>query len=170
MQTITTIGYEGASPADFDAALAAAGVNFVVDVRAVAISRKVGFSKTALSERLRGRGLGYIHLRGLGDPKAGRDAARAGEMDLFRQIYGEHLTTSAAKADLAKLQMLAPSNTVALLCYEADPEDCHRLTVAKLVAKSENLLIVHLSVETGRTRARGRSRADHHSCESMASA
>ena len=170
MHTITTIGYEGASPADFDAALASAGVNLVVDVRAVAISRKVGFSKTALSKRLQGRGLDYIHLRELGDPKPGRDAARAGDMKLFQQIYSEHLTTSAAKADLAKLKMLSTLNIVALLCYEASPEDCHRSIVAKVVAKLENLSIVHLLVETRRTRARGRSRADHNSCESVAAA
>ena len=157
MQSITTIGYEGACPANFDAALAGAGVDLVVDVRAVAISRKAGFSKTALSERLRDRGLQYVHLRGLGDPKPGREAARAGDMALFRRIFGAHLATADAKADLARLQVLAATKTVALLCYEADAEGCHRSIVAKLVANAGNLSILHLTVEPERTAARGRS-------------
>jgi len=170
MQPITTIGYEGANPTDFDATLASARVNVVVDVRAVAISRKAGFSKTALQDRLQANGLQYIHLRGLGDPKPGREAARAGDMALFRQIFGAHLTTPDAQADLATLKALAAAKTVALLCYESDPEGCHRSIIAKLVAKSVNLAIVHLSVEAQRAPISGRSRADNHSRQSLAAA
>jgi uncharacterized protein (DUF488 family) len=170
MQKIVTIGYEGATPADFDAALAAAGVDLVVDVRAVAISRKVGFSKSALSQRLRDRGLEYVHLRGLGDPKPGREAAQRGDMELFRQIFGAHLATAYANADLARLKALAATKTVALLCYEANAKSCHRSIVANLVANSGNLSIVHLSVKAERTAAIGQSRADHYSRKSVAAA
>ncbi len=170
MQKITTIGYEGASPDKFDAALAAASVDVVVDVRAVAVSRKAGFSKTALSQRLRSRGLEYVHLRGLGDPKPGREAARAGNMALFRQIFGAHLESADAKADLARLKAIAATKTVALLCYEADAQGCHRSILAKLVANSGNHSIVHLSVESERTTARGQSREGDHSRQSLAAA
>lgn len=170
MQNIATIGYEGATPTGFDAALKAAGIDLVVDVRAVAISRKAGFSKTILAERLRGHGLGYVHLRGLGDPKPGREAARAGNMPLFRQIFGAHLATAEAQADLARLQALTATKSVALLCYEADAEGCHRSIVAKLIANSGNLSIVHLSVEAGRATGSDRSRANDHSRQSLAAA
>src|SRR5262245_40249810 len=98
MQRIATIGYEGATPDAFDAALRAAGVEMLVDVRAVAVSRRKGFSKSALSQRTREGGRDYLHLRDLGDPKAGREAARAGQLNLFRQIFAAHMKTPPAAA------------------------------------------------------------------------
>jgi uncharacterized protein (DUF488 family) len=170
MRQLATIGYEGASPTDFDAALTAAGVDTVVDVRAVALSRKAGFSKTALAERLREQGFEYVHLRGLGDPKPGREAARAGDMALFKRIFGAHMTTPDAQSDLAKLRALASARNIALLCYEADAAGCHRAIVASQVANSGNLSIVHLSVEAGRATGNGRSRTNNHSRQSLAAA
>jgi len=170
MTTIATIGYEGATPEAFDAALELASVDMVVDVRAVAISRRRGFSKTALSDRLRGIGLDYVHLRGLGDPKPGREAARAGDMALFREIFGAHMATDVAKVDLEALRVLVAERKVALLCYEADAAGCHRTIVADAIAKHGNLSILHLRVEQGRAVAGGRSRADNRSGEGLAAA
>lgn len=170
MKTIATIGYEGATPEAFDAALEHASVDVVVDVRAVAISRRRGFSKTALSERLRGIGLDYVHLRGLGDPKPGREAARAGNMTLFRKIFGAHMATDVAQVDLEALRALVADRKVALLCYEADAAGCHRTIVADAIAKPENLPILHLRVEQGRAATGGQARADNRSGEGLAAA
>jgi len=170
MKTIATIGYEGAAPEAFDAALEKAGVELVVDVRAMALSRRPGFSKTVLSDRLRRLGLDYVHLRGLGDPKAGRDAARAGDITLFRKIFSRHLETQVAQADLETLRTLAAKKRVVLLCYEADAAACHRTIVANSIAKSENWSIVHLNVEQGQSASRGRSRTNHNSREGVAAA
>lgn len=169
MKPLTTIGYEGSQPEAFDDALLAAGVDVVVDVRAVAISRKRGFSKTALADRLRQRGMQYVHLRGLGDPKPGRDAARAGDFSAFQAIFGAHLHTQAAQSDLASLRALARSQRVALLCYEADAANCHRSIVAQLVATSEDLSIMHLRVDQGQNGC-GRARANHSPGEGLAAA
>jgi len=170
MKTIATIGYEGAAPEAFDATLKRAGVELVVDVRAMAISRRPGFSKSALSDRLQRQGLDYVHLRGLGDPKPGREAARAGDMTLFRRIFREHMQTAIAQADLGILRRLAGEKKVALLCYEADADACHRTIVANHVATRGNLSIIHLRVNEGRTADGGRSRADHYSREGLAAA
>jgi uncharacterized protein (DUF488 family) len=170
MNDIATIGYEGAAPDAFDAALEEAGVELVVDVRAMAISRRRGFSKTLLSARLRSNGLDYIHLRGLGDPKLGREAARAGNMPLFRKIFSEHLETATALQDLETLRILVTARRVVLLCYEADATTCHRTIVANRLAKCANLSIVHLRVDRGHTTSSGRSRADHHSRQGLAAA
>jgi uncharacterized protein (DUF488 family) len=170
MTAIATIGYEGATPEAFDAVLERAKVDVVVDVRAVAISRRRGFSKTALSERLRSIGLDYVHLRGLGDPKPGREAARAGDMALFRQIFGAHMATDIAQVDLEALRSLVVDRKVALLCYEANAADCHRTIVANAIAKLGNLTILHLKVEQGRTVTGGRARTDNHSGEGLAAA
>ena len=170
MQTIATIGYEGAAPDSFDAVLMRARVELVVDVRAIAISRRPGFSKSALSERLKYRGMAYIHLRGLGDPKPGREAARAGNTALFRKIFGEHLGTPDAQRDFEILRRLVSERRIALLCFEADALSCHRTIVANRIAKSENMSILHLKVEPGPVVDRGRTRTNNNSREGLAAA
>jgi len=77
---VLTIGYERATPSTLVAALRAAGVQTLVDVRALANSRKPGFAKGALSAALQEAGIGYLHLRALGTPAEGRAAVRAGHM------------------------------------------------------------------------------------------
>ena len=90
MPLIYTIGYEGTDIERFVATLKIVGIGTLADVRAVAVSRKKGFSKSALSARLDAEGIQYFHFIELGDPKPGRDAARA-DSDKFRVIYELHL-------------------------------------------------------------------------------
>lgn len=126
MNTVFTIGYEGTDIERFMATLHAVRIAALVDVRAIAISRKKGFSKTALRTRLNAEGIAYHHLNELGDPKPGRDAARAGRLGEFRQIYNNHLRSADAQASLKKLAELALAQSVCLLCFERDPTHCHR--------------------------------------------
>ncbi|ORA01321.1 DUF488 domain-containing protein, partial [Mycobacterium arosiense] len=67
-----------------------AGVKLLVDVRAIASSRRPGFSKTQLAAGLDERGISYLHLRGLGTPKEGRLAARSGDVAALSRIYAAH--------------------------------------------------------------------------------
>lgn len=165
---IVTIGYEGATPEAFDRALLEAGVEMVVDVRAMAISRRKGFAKTALRDRLASHGINYLHLKGLGDPKPGREAARAGDFARFQRIFGAHMRTCEALADLAILKDLVARQTIALVCYEANATECHRTVVARAVASSYDCEIVHLGLSGG---ARiERRRADHRAGEGLAAA
>mgnify|MGYP002653081557 CR=1 FL=1 len=103
----------------------------LVDVRAVAASRRAGFSKTILGESLKAEGIDYVHLRGLGTPKAGRDAARKGRVDEMRAIFADHMAEPQAQMDYARLKALAAERRVALLCFEADPAGCHRAVLAE---------------------------------------
>jgi uncharacterized protein (DUF488 family) len=130
MNIAYTMGYEGTDIDKFVASLQAAGVNMLADVRAIALSRKKGFSKTALRSRLEAEGIAYIHFVELGDPKAGRDAARAGKFDEFRRIYSMHLDSAKAIGALRVLEEAALTNSVCLLCFERDPRNCHRTIVA----------------------------------------
>ena len=98
--TLATIGYESADLADFIATLRHAGISRLIDIRELPISRRKGFAKSALSEALNHAGIGYIHLRGLGDPKEGREAARAGNLAQFRRVFGKHMKSERAQADL----------------------------------------------------------------------
>lgn len=83
MPVLATIGYEGSSLQDFIATLRAASIRTLIDVRALPISRRPGFAKNALSKALAEAGIDYVHLKGLGDPKEGRDAARANDLETF---------------------------------------------------------------------------------------
>ena len=123
---IFTIGYEGATMGDFLASLQTAGVERVIDVRAVPNSRRPGFSKTALRNALADVGIDYVHLRALGTPAAGREAARAGRKTDLERIYAGQLETPQAMAEGAMMLDLAAEKPSALLCYERDPACCHR--------------------------------------------
>lgn len=135
MYTLTTIGYEGTTVASFLAALRAGGVELVVDVRAVASSRRPGFAKTRLAANVEAAGMGYLHLRALGTPADGRAAARAGKHHEMRRIFQAHLATDAAQDQLADLaELVKGGRRVCLLCFEADPAHCHRTLVADALA------------------------------------
>lgn len=165
---IFTIGYEGARIDAFVATLKRAGVDLLVDVRAVAVSRRPGFSKTVLRQRLEADGIGYVHLRDLGDPKPGREAARAGRYREFEAIYDAHLATPAAERAMGEAGALARRSAVALMCFEADALHCHRTVIARRLAKDMNLRIVSLRVEAPESAFAGR--AIHHPCEGLAAA
>jgi uncharacterized protein (DUF488 family) len=141
---ICTIGYEGTSVAGLVAALREAGVSLVLDIRAVPASRKKGFSKTPLAAHLAEAGIGYRHLRGLGTPKRGREAARSGDVATFEDVFRAHLEEPEALLDLAEALELAQSEPVCLLCLERDPLACHRLIVAERMASETGLFIDHL--------------------------
>jgi uncharacterized protein (DUF488 family) len=129
---IFTIGYEGADASRFLATLKQEGVATLADVRAVALSRKRGFSKSALRDALAGQGIGYEHFITLGTPKEGRQAARAGDAELMRRIYcDEVLATEPAQEALRDLEALAQAQPVCLLCFERDPAHCHRRILAQ---------------------------------------
>lgn len=134
-KTLFTIGYEGLSPDRLHAALKAADVAVLADVRAVANSRKRGFSKGALKAGLAEAGLGYEHFRSLGTPKSGREAARAHDAGLMRRIYCEEvLDTADGGLALDALAALAAERPVCLLCFERDPARCHRRVLAERLA------------------------------------
>jgi uncharacterized protein (DUF488 family) len=132
---VFTIGYEGAELDRFLAALQDAGVATLADVRAVALSRKRGFSKSSLRDALAGRDIGYEHFRALGTPKEGRQAARAGDGELMRRIYcQEVLDTQPAQDAFEDLAALAQAKPICLLCFERDPANCHRRILAQRLA------------------------------------
>jgi uncharacterized protein (DUF488 family) len=123
---IFTIGYEGATQPELIAALRAAAVGRVIDVRAVPLSRKPGFSKNVLAAGLEEAGIDYVHLKALGTPAEGREAARKGKMEVFERVYAAQLDTPEAAAESARMITLAEERPSALLCFERDPAHCHR--------------------------------------------
>jgi uncharacterized protein (DUF488 family) len=143
---IWTIGYEKAAFAPFVATLAEAGVRQVIDVRDLPLSRRPGFSKTALRAGLLEAGIGYVHLRPLGTPPEGREANKRRQWLRFWQIVDERLNTPEAQHALAEAAALAVAAPSCLLCYEADPCICHRLRVGDWLGQHHGFQVCHLAV------------------------
>jgi uncharacterized protein (DUF488 family) len=146
---LLTIGYERAELDDFILTLRGAGVAMLLDVRQLPISRRRGFAKTALSEALQIAGIDYIHLRGLGNPKEGRDAARAGDRVSFHRIFTRHMRTHQARGELDRAAELVSSGLACLMCYEREANECHRSIVAEALSQRLPLSVEHLAVREG---------------------
>ncbi|MEP9402924.1 DUF488 domain-containing protein [Sphingomonas sp. VNH70] len=141
--TIYTIGYEAATMAEFLAALQAAGIRRVIDVRALPLSRRPGFSKSSLAAELAGQGIDYVHLKALGTPKRGRDAAKRGDVATLQAVYDEQLGLPEAQAQAAIMLGLAAEMPSALLCYERDPAHCHRTLLLNVVGEGAEVVALY---------------------------
>lgn len=139
---IFTIGYEGATVGEFIAALKEARVSRVIDVRALPLSRRPGFSKSPLRAALEAEGIEYVHLKALGTPAEGRTAARAGRHEELERIYSGQLELPEAMAQSAQMLELARDKPSALMCMERDPAHCHRTLLLKATAPDAE--VIHL--------------------------
>jgi uncharacterized protein (DUF488 family) len=145
MRSLFTIGYEQAKPDAVLGELRRAKVDLLVDTRAVAASRRPGFSKRQLAAALDEAGIAYLHLQKLGTPTEGRQAARSGDIDTLWRVYDKHIKTPQAQDALDELVALIKSGKrIALLCYERDPKHCHRSRVAALVKKRARVTVEDL--------------------------
>jgi uncharacterized protein (DUF488 family) len=143
---LATIGYEGSTIGSVLDVLRDADVKLLVDVRAVPQSRKPGFSKRQLAATLDEAGIAYVHLQGLGTPKPGRDAVRAGHPERMEVIFREHMTSDRAQAELAQAKGLVRHRKACLLCFERDHTTCHRRLVAEMIVAETGQRVEHLGV------------------------
>jgi uncharacterized protein (DUF488 family) len=141
-----TIGYEGTTVAAVLEALDQANVALLIDVRAVAASRKPGFSKRQLAAALDAAGVSYLHLQQLGTPKPGRDAVGAGHPERMVPIFRAHMRGDRPQAELALAIELARGNRACLLCFERDHARCHRTLVAEMITAATGQSVRHLAV------------------------
>ena len=149
ISALLTIGYQGALIDDFVATLKFEMVDVLIDIRDVPVSRKKGFSKKVLAEELKRTGINYVHLRNLGDPKPGRDAARRGDMTSFERIFRNHLAQDASQQALGVAVQIAAAKRAVLLCFESDHIHCHRSVVAEAMTKRGHFKVHHLKVIPG---------------------
>ena len=144
-----TLGYESSTIDDFVATLKSVGIKQIIDVREYPLSRKKGFSKNTLHAILEANNIEYVHLKGLGDPKEGRDAARAGDLKKFLRVFNLHMKSEKAQEDLTSAIEIAQENISCLLCYERMPEDCHRTIVANAIVVKTKQSIKPIGVRVG---------------------
>ena len=147
---VFTIGYEGATMDSFLSALERAGVRQVIDVRQLPLSRRPGFSKSALTAALAERGIRYVHLKALGTPKPGRDAAKKGDRATWEAVYAGQLQLPEAQVQAARMRELIAVMPSALLCFEREPGMCHRTLL--LDAEGEGVEVVDLFADAISTR------------------
>lgn len=144
--TIHTVGYEKSEITAYVSRLLTANVEVLIDVRERPLSRKKGFSKRMLSEAVEAVGIKYFHVQALGDPKPGRDAAKAGNYDLFVRIFSNHMQTKEAKEALSDLAINTTGMNICLTCFERDHTTCHRSIVADQLSVLTGGTIRHLEV------------------------
>jgi uncharacterized protein (DUF488 family) len=144
MLPLATIGYANAPQAKVIETLTAAQVEVLIDVRAVAASRRAGFSKGLLSASMAAAGIEYVHLRDLGTPKPGRIAARHGRTAEMRKIFEAHMAEPAAQLALARAIEIATGRKAALLCYCAEAARCHRAIVAAHMCEAVDFAVEDL--------------------------
>lgn len=131
-----TIGYSGKTLADFVKALHDAGVRRVVDVRALPLSRKKGFSKTALGEALSKEKIEYVHLRVAGNPYRDQKADISTCLALYSAYVDNHPEIIEA------VEAAVEGEKSALLCFEADACECHRSVLTERLASRRPRLAV----------------------------
>lgn len=146
MTKIFTVGYEGGTAADLIATLKAANVDVLVDIREMPLSRKPGLSKTALSLSLPSFDIHYRHERWLGAPKPIRDALKSsGDYAAYFAGFDAYLETQrSALVDLAG----EIDGAIALMCFERDPDQCHRKSVARVLSEIVGVKPKHLGVRS----------------------
>jgi uncharacterized protein (DUF488 family) len=143
--TLFTAGYQGHNIETFLDLLMGHGIEHVIDVRQLPFSRKPDFSKKRLSGHLAAAGIGYTHLVALGTPKLLRDEVRrshdyAAFFTAMEEIIAAQPEALQSALDLARVQ------SSALLCFEANHAECHRLVVARALEQlaDEPCEVIHL--------------------------
>lgn len=130
MNKIFTIGYESASVDQLIDTLLNLRIEVLADVRELPLSRKKGLSKNNLKERLAEAGIEYTHYKQLGDPKAGRVAAKAGDFVTFRRVFYAHMAQEKTITAVAELLKVASSKLTCMMCFEKCATNCHRSIIA----------------------------------------
>jgi len=137
-----TLGYEAMESGAFLDVIESNKIDLLLDIRELPLSRRKGFSRTALRRSLETRGVDYRHERSLGSPKPLRDRLRAdGDYDTFFRGFASHLAGQRRLLDQLAGEL---NGNVALLCYERDHRTCHRSLVAAALAERTGASVIHL--------------------------
>ena len=140
-----TAGYEGTDLDSFVKQLKDNGIECLIDIRERPQSRKKGFSKKALNEKLMSEDISYLHFPELGSPGEIRKKLRDdGDYSYFFKRFSEHLDTN--QSSLRFMLKVITSSISCLFCFEKDHEKCHRKVVAQeaLNLNGEMLVLKHL--------------------------
>lgn len=121
-----TIGYEGRSLESFLNTLLQNDVRVLCDVRKNPYSRKYGFSRDKLEQVTQGTAIKYVAF-----PELGIESEKRKSLDTaddYKDLFSEYKETlSYRKKELERLyNIYKAEGRVALMCFEKDPQMCHR--------------------------------------------
>lgn len=144
---IYTLGYEGLTIDAFLNKLIANNIMVVVDVRNNPQSMKYGFSKKSFSDYIEKAGMKYVHIPELGIPSAMRKGL--GKSVSHKQLFDKYETDLLPNQEEAKAllcNLIATYSRIALVCFEADHNFCHRHTLIENLQKENSLSkpVIHL--------------------------
>lgn len=123
MRPLLTIGYSGLDMPGFVALLAANAVDVVCDVRSTPYSTyKPDFTRGPFRRHLNAAGVRYVFL---GDRLGARPKDRGCYVD-GQATYGRIARTAEFRAGLDRVRAGVETLTLALVCSERDPIECHR--------------------------------------------
>jgi uncharacterized protein (DUF488 family) len=136
-----TIGYQGTTLERLIESLAGADVSVVIDTRDTPHSRRPEFRPRSLEAALSEVGIRYLPARALGAPRDLR-AMASGDWDGFADGYRKRL--SLVRKELESLVPIVAGERVCLLCFEADPDACHRSLLAHEIQTLLDVSATHL--------------------------
>jgi uncharacterized protein (DUF488 family) len=129
-----TIGYEGVSLEDYLNRLIQNDVKILVDVRNNPLSMKFGFSKSQLKRYCESLGIQYLHFPEVGIQSDQRQELRSqSDYDKLFTVYREKTLTQTTKTQNAIFELLKQNKRIALTCFEADINQCHRKQLAESI-------------------------------------
>lgn len=142
-----TIGYEGRSLEHYLNRLIKQNIEVLCDVRRNPVSMKFGFSKRQLQKAVQGLGMAYVHM-----PELGIESSKRRELNSpndYRALFKEYRETTLVKSTDALrriMDLIKSHRRVALTCFEADHESCHRSCVAEALIQRDETLhhVAHL--------------------------
>ena len=125
-----TVGHSNRSIVDFLALLGGAGVEAIVDIRKMPMSRAhPHFNGAALSGALAGAGIGYEHEAALGGLRS-RAAVNGSWTNRSFHNYADYALSQPFRLGLERLLALGRERRAAIMCSEAVWWRCHRRIVA----------------------------------------
>ncbi len=134
---VFTVGHSTRVVDVFIKLLQAHGVEEVVDVRTIPMSRRnPQFNADALKRSLQQAGIRYRHLEKLGGLRhAKKDSVNLGWRNNSFRGYADYMTTEEFSEGLKALMEIARSKRAAIMCAEAVPWRCHRSLIADALIK-----------------------------------
>jgi uncharacterized protein (DUF488 family) len=131
-----TIGYEGMSLDGFVAQLKNFAINCLIDVREIPLSRRPGFSKSGLAQRLDRENIHYVHFKELGSPKPIREKLKSDRnYSTFFKEMDKYLADK--KEAIESVYNYVVNNTCCLMCFERLAAQCHRRIVARKIKERD---------------------------------
>ncbi len=129
-----TIGYEGLSLEEYLNKLILSDIKVLCDVRRNPLSMKFGFSKSQLQKACQGVGIEYVHIPELGIESDKRQVLNTqSDYDKLFSLYRSEMLTQTLDYQLKLITLLKEKKRIALTCFEANINQCHRKHLADAI-------------------------------------